>query len=127
MKPLQRIIYVDDDKNISELVLLALNNHFQVDLFYGGTELIQALPVELPDLLLLDVVMPVMDGPTTLQALRQKPEFSAIPAIFVTGETRPDRVQKLLDAGAIGVVSKPINIIGLADEIRALWERAQVT
>ncbi len=125
MKALQRIIYVDDEDYIRELVQLALEDDFQINAFGGGAQLLQALPVELPDLLLLDVVMPVMDGPTTLQTLRQQPDFSAIPAIFMTGETRLEKVQMLLDTGAIGVLAKPVDITTLADEIRALWAKAQ--
>lgn len=127
MKALQRIIYVDDEDYIRELVQLALEDDFQINAFGGGTELLQALPMELPDLLLLDVVMPVMDGPTILQTLRQQPDFSAIPAIFMTGETRPEKVQMLLDTGAIGVLAKPVDITTLADEIRALWAKAQLS
>lgn len=126
MKALQRIIYIDDEEYIRELVQIALEDDFQINVFNGGVELLQALPVALPDLLLLDVVMPSMDGISTLQTLRQQADFTAIPAIFMTAETRPEKVQQLLDAGAIGVLSKPIDITTLADEIQALWNKSQL-
>lgn len=125
MKSLQHIVCVDDEEYIRDLVLIALEDDFRVNTFSSGLALMQAPPESLPDLLLLDVVMPVMDGPATLQALRRHAEFTNIPAIFMTAETRPENVQMLLNAGAIGVLSKPIDITTLGDDIQVLWAKAQ--
>lgn len=121
MKPLQRIIYVDDEEYLRELVVLALEDNFQISTFSSGVELMQAMPMPLPDLLLLDAVLPQMDGPAILKALCGYAGFADIPVIFMTAETRPEEFRRLLHEGALGILAKPIDITSLADEIQVLW------
>ena len=123
---LENIIYVDDEEDIREVALIALEDigGFSVKAFASAMALLQALPPP-PDLILLDVMMPGMDGPALLRELRKKPGFASIPAIFMTAKVQPSEVQALLAEGAIGVVAKPFDPMGLAPEIVKLWEKAK--
>ena len=123
---LENIIYVDDEEDIREVALIALEDigGFVVKAFASAMALLQALPPP-PDLILLDVMMPGMDGPALLRELRKKPGFASIPAIFMTAKVQPSEVQALLADGAIGVVAKPFDPMTLAGEIIKLWERAK--
>jgi len=75
-----------------------------------------------PDLLLLDVMMPGMDGPATLRALRALSETEAVPAIFMTARALPGEIAALQAEGALGVITKPFDPMALAGQVRALWE-----
>jgi CheY-like chemotaxis protein len=125
MKTLERIIYVDDEDDIREVAQIALEavGGFALQVFDRAEALLAASP-EPPDLLLLDVMMPGMDGPALLRALRQRPDFAGVPAIFMTAKVQPAEISALLAAGAIGVVAKPFDPMTLADEIRRLWDAA---
>jgi two-component system OmpR family response regulator len=125
MKTLERVIYVDDEDDIREVALIALEDvgGLSVEAFSSGAALLAAGPVP-PDLILLDVMMPAMDGPAVLRALRQLPGFATVPAIFMTAKVHPLEINALLAEGAIGVVSKPFDPMQLADEIRRLHDKA---
>jgi len=123
---LEHIVYVDDEEDIREVALIALEDigGFTVKAFGSGPALLKALPPA-PDLVLLDVMMPVMDGPALLRELRRQPGYDKTPAIFMTAKVQPSEVQALLAEGAIGVVAKPFDPVQLAAEIRRLWEKAK--
>lgn len=123
MKSLENVVYVDDESDIREVALLALEDvaGFSVQAYASGQQLLQALPATPPDLLLLDVMMPGMDGPTLLQALRAQPAYAQVPVIFMTAKVQPAEVAALRAAGAIGVIAKPFDPMGLGEDIRALW------
>jgi CheY-like chemotaxis protein len=74
-----------------------------------------------PDLLLLDVMMPEMDGPTTLKALRQIPGTLPTPVIFMTAKVQPAEVEELRTLGALDVIAKPFDPMTLADQIKKIW------
>ena len=81
-----------------------------------------------PDLLLLDMMMPGMDGPATLKAIRERPALADLPAMFFTARSRPEDCAALEALGAIGVIPKPFNPMTLAAEVRKLagdqmWRR----
>ena len=85
--------------------------------------LLAKLLVLKPQLLLLDVMMPGMDGPSTLTALKKIPEFSNLPAIFMTAKVQPQEIKQLLTYGAIDVIAKPFDPMTLADTIRDIWNK----
>ena len=76
-----------------------------------------------PDLLLLDVMMPGMDGVSTLQALRKLNGLSSVPAMFMTAKVQPQEVEQLLQQGAIDVIPKPFDPMTLSENIRSLWHK----
>ena len=90
---LRTVLYVDDEPDIREIVQLALGlvDGLNVEVCESGERALQRLPVITPDLVLLDVMMPGTDGPTTLQRMRADPRFANIPVVFVTAKAMPPR------------------------------------
>ncbi|MGZ5848543.1 MAG: response regulator, partial [Ramlibacter sp.] len=74
-----------------------------------------------PDLLLLDVMMPGMDGPTTLARLRELPATRQVPVVFMTAKVQASEIENYKALGALGVISKPFDPMRLADQVKALW------
>ena len=75
-----------------------------------------------PDLILLDVMMPGLDGPTTLQELRKLPSMGEIPAIFMTAKVQPQEVAHYKEIGAVDVIVKPFDPTTLSSELNNIWE-----
>jgi len=118
---LRKILFVDDEKSVRAVVQLALQDvgGLEVQLCSNGREALQVAEAFRPDLLLLDVVMPGIDGPATLQELRKLEAMQETPAIFMTANTYPDEVAALLQQpNAIAVIAKPFDPMTLADDIR---------
>src|SRR5439155_12897969 len=103
----------DDEPELRKLgeVSLQMVGRFNVVLAASGADGLAAAARERPDVILLDVMMPGMDGPTTLSRLRANPATAAIPVIFLTGRTQTDEVERLLGLGVAGVVTKPFDPI----------------
>ena len=96
---------------------------FEVLACASGAEGIAAAPEANADLVLLDVMMPGMDGPATLQALRRIPATARTPVIFMTAKVQASEVASYETLGAIGVIPKPFSPMEVSDEIRRIWER----
>lgn len=127
MRPaLQRILYVEDDPSIQLVAKLALEGlgGYTVGLCSSGQEALEMAPQFSPDLILLDIMMPGMDGPATLEALRQRPEFASIPVVFVTAKAQPREVAHYTSLGAAGLITKPFDPMALPDSVRKVWESA---
>lgn len=124
---LQRILYVEDEADIQVVARLALEavGGFTVDIASRGEDALTRVAEFQPDLLLLDVMMPGMDGPATLRALRALPAAEKLPAIFMTARVQPSEVAELIAEGAIGVIAKPFDPMTLAASIKKMWEAAQ--
>ncbi|TDK66446.1 response regulator [Sapientia aquatica] len=123
MKNTLTILIVDDSEIIRELLKLTLqklgHNGVMVN---NGEEALRCLDERAFDLVLMDVTMPVMDGLSALKLLRQKEQLSnqvnvRQPVILITGNDLPSDLEKFLDAGADGFVSKPVNLEALKNEI----------
>jgi two-component system OmpR family response regulator len=122
---LSRIMYVDDEPDIRTIVDLVLHTleGFSVTLCASGAEALQRAPEILPQLVLLDVMMPGMDGPETFRALRALPATSAVPVVFVTAKVQPVEVARFRGLGAADVIAKPFDPLALAGQVRAIWSR----
>lgn len=120
---LQRILYVEDEPDIQAVARLALEavGGYIVEIAGSGDEALRQAPLFAPDLILLDVMMPGMDGLATLQALRALPELAATPVIFMTAKVQPREVEQYKAMGAIGVVAKPFDPMTLAQVIADIW------
>lgn len=120
-----RIVYVEDDDDIREVGLLALEHVGQFDVLAcsSGEEAVEKTAEFKPDLILLDVMMPGMDGIETFERLRQIPELSPVPIVFMTAKVHNDEVSRYRDMGANGVIPKPFEPMTLPDEIRMIMDR----
>ncbi|HEY1982890.1 MAG TPA: response regulator [Xanthobacteraceae bacterium] len=115
-----RILLVDDEPDIREVVdlSLGLDPEFKTRTCASGAEAL-AMAVEWsPALILLDVTMPLMDGPTTLANLRKNPRTSHIPVLFLTARMQTGEIDQYISLGAQGVLSKPFNAMTLAASVR---------
>ena len=126
MPDLKRILYVEDEPDIQLVARMALEmiGGYEIVLCSSGQAALDAAPAANPDLFLLDVMMPGMDGPTTMARLRDMPALARIPAIFMTAKAQPAEVSNLLSLGACGVIPKPFDPMTLADEVRTIWQSA---
>lgn len=124
---LERILYVEDDPDIQSIAVMVLEtiNDFTLATCSSGAEAVARAVGFAPDLMLLDVMMPGMDGPETLKKLREFPELKATPVVFMTAKVQPQEVQGYLGLGAIGVIAKPFDPMTLAQELRDIWEHRE--
>ncbi len=127
-----KIIYVDDEPDIRTIVeiSLQLDPGMEVKLVDSGAEALALIGRDgwLPDIALIDVMMPGMTGMELLELLRQRPDTASIPAVFVTASARSTEVRRYTDAGALGVISKPFDPLTLASLVRRHYEgRAEAT
>lgn len=122
---LRRILYVEDDLDIQHIVQLALQSiaGYQVDLCGSAREAMDRAPVFRPDLILMDVMMPDMDGVELLQALRQRPETDSIPVIFLTAKVQGRDLAQYRRLGALDVIVKPFDPMRLPEDIARAWTR----
>lgn len=124
---LETILYVEDEPDIRAIAELALETvgDFTLLSCESGRQALATAEQQRPDLILLDVMMPDMDGPEVLQKLRGLPGFEAIPAVFMTAKVQPGEVAEYLDMGAIDVIAKPFDPLTLASQIQEIWNRIQ--
>jgi two-component system OmpR family response regulator len=122
---LQRILYVEDDPDIREVACMALEvvGGFTVASCASGAEALECVLAFAPQLIVLDVMMPGLDGPGTLAALRAIPGCAAIPVVFVTAKVQPSEIADFLAMGVVDVVAKPFQPMTLADSLRSIWAR----
>lgn len=122
---LKRILYVEDEPDIQVVAKLALEavGGFQVRVCSSGEEAVRVAPEFSPQLILLDVMMPGMDGPGTLQALRQLPGSAQTPVIFITAKVQPAEVAHYRALGAMDVIAKPFDPMLLSQTVNEIWQR----
>lgn len=115
-----RILYIDDEDDIREVAEMALelDPSLVVRICGSGREGLVAAREWHPDLILLDVMMPDLDGPGVLDLLRQDPATASIPVVFITARTQAHEVARLRELGARGVLAKPFDAMALAGEVR---------
>jgi len=123
-RPLARILYVEDEPDIRAIAQMALEavGGFTVIACASGSEALARAPGASADLLLLDVMMPGMDGPSTLKALRELPATALTPVIFMTAKVQAAEVAQYRELGAIDVIHKPFDPMELSAQISRIWE-----
>lgn len=104
-----RILYVDDEPDIREIAVfsLQLDPSMEVRSCESGAEALQVAAEWKPDLILLDVMMPGMDGPTTLARLQEQEPTADVPVVFITARTQPAEIERFKALGAQGVIASP--------------------
>jgi two-component system, OmpR family, response regulator len=120
------VLYVDDDPDIRMIVrtTLCLLAGLDTQVAHSGEMGIDLAYEKRPDLIILDVMMPGLDGPSTYKRIRESPLISDIPVIFMTAKVLPSEINHFLQLGAIGVIRKPFDPLKLGDEVMALWNKA---
>lgn len=123
----RRIVLVEDDDDlrmVASMSLQSMGGHKVLALESGARAVAEAANFT-PDLLILDVSMPVMDGPQTLAALRQQPALQDVPAVFLTAHTQAKQVAQYRSLGAVDVIAKPFDPQHLCDRVQAVLELPQ--
>lgn len=122
---LERILYAEDEDDIRQLVEMALVKlaGLTVKSCSNGREVLDCLQDFKPQLVLLDAIMPTLDGPDTLRALRDNPECATLPVVFMTAKARQEDLQYFIDLGASAVITKPFDPLSLSDRLQEIWER----
>ena len=120
---LNKILYVEDEADIQAVAKLALESvgGFEVMICSSGAEALEQAPEFKPDILLLDIMMPGMDGPDTLVALLKIESLKNTPAVFLTAKALPVEIERYKELGALGVIPKPFDPMTLADQVRDIW------
>lgn len=123
MKTLHKILCADDEPDMRALIQLALVNvgHFEVDLCASGRQLLENISIYNPDLILLDYIMPGMDGMQVLESLQGREDCHGIPVVFMTGISTQSDMDKMTAAGAAGIITKPFDPMALSAALVKIW------
>jgi two-component system OmpR family response regulator len=123
-QPLNRICYVEDDEDIQKIVRLTLERVGKMTVEVVGDPLkaIEAIKAFKPELVMLDWMMPGMDGPTLFRKMKEVPEVSGLPVVFITAKASQRELDELRALGAAGTISKPFSPRDLPDQLRAIWK-----
>jgi CheY-like chemotaxis protein len=121
---IEKVLLVDDDQNIRFLVQMALEGltTWVVLVAESGLEALTIAQHEKPDLILLDMMMPGMDGQTTYNRLKEQGSLATVPVIFMTAKVQTHEVEDHLKLGAAGVIAKPFDPMTLHTEIMRIVE-----
>jgi two-component system, OmpR family, response regulator len=123
---LERILYAEDEPDIQSVAKLALEvlGGYEVLLCSNGTDVLERVCGFDPGLILLDVMMPDLDGPATLRRLRADPNTAKIPVIFLTAKAQSSEVKNYQALGALDVIAKPFDPMLLATQVQKIWGQA---
>lgn len=120
---LKKIMFVDDDTLIHPIVEKGFKNFYNIHCLYcsSGTEALSKVADFMPDLLILDVMMPELDGISVMKELQKDDKTKGIPIVFLTGNDKIKDLENILAMGPIGIILKPINLKTFAPEIHDIW------
>lgn len=121
------VLLIDDEDDIREIGEFALADvgGLRVAVASSGQEGLHLAMRERPDVILLDVMMPGLDGPGTLERLRSNEMTAQIPVIFLTARVRPADRERLMNLGALAVLAKPFDPETIAQEVRAILHETE--
>lgn len=119
-----RVLIIDDEEDTREIAKMSLSllGGYDVIEAENGQHGIEVASKEKPDVILLDMMMPIMDGPATLEALRTNDVTRDIPVIFLTAKAMTTEIEKLKRMGAVDVITKPYDPTTLASQVQAILE-----
>lgn len=124
-RPLQRVCYVEDDEDIQKIVRMSLERigKLTVEVIGDPMVAIDAMKAFKPELVMLDWMMPGMDGPTLYRKMQEVPEVREVPVVFITAKASEKELSELRALGAAGTISKPFSPKDLPGQLRDIWER----
>ncbi len=125
MEGKKRILVVDDDQNMLQLLYSFLRDSYRVKMVDNGKDAIESLRSQKPDLMLLDYLMPEMNGKETLEIIRQDENLKDLPVFFLTGVSDSNKISECLKLDPCGYILKPIGKISLLARIRAYFEESR--
>jgi DNA-binding response OmpR family regulator len=122
-QPLTRICYVEDDEDIQRIVRMSLEKigKMTVEVVSDPMVAIERITAFKPDLVMLDWMMPGMDGPTLYRKMLETDSVKALPVVFITAKASTRELDELRKLGAAGTISKPFSPRDLPDQLRAIW------
>jgi len=122
-QPLNRVCYVEDDEDVQRIVRLSLEKVGKMTVEVVGDPMlaIERITAFKPELVMLDWMMPGMDGPTLFRKMRETPEVRDLPVVFITAKASQRELDELRKLGAAGMISKPFSPRDLPDQLRAIW------
>jgi CheY-like chemotaxis protein len=122
-QPLNRICYVEDDEDIQRIVRMSLERVGKMTVEVVGDPMvaIERITAFKPELVMLDWMMPGMDGPTLFRKMRETPETKDLPVVFITAKASTRELDELRTLGAVGAISKPFSPKDLPEQLRAIW------
>ena len=125
MQELKKIFYVEDEPDIMAVAQLVLQDvgGFELGTANCGTDALTKIEAFEPDLIVLDVMMPGMDGPTTLKEIRKLDSLKKTPVFFMTAKVQPKEIEEYKALGAIDVIPKPFDPMTLSDQIKEIWKK----
>jgi CheY-like chemotaxis protein len=125
MRPLNKITYVDDEPDLRTVFCAILQKigGIEVQACDCGREALECAPAFAPDLIVLDVMMPGMDGPAVFEKLQQLPELCDTPVIFMTAKAQAAEIAALIELGAVAVITKPFRTLSLPAQIESIWAK----
>jgi two-component system, OmpR family, response regulator len=121
---LEKVLLVEDNSDIRTIVKVALQKlgGLEVCACESGAQALAAITDFAPQLVLLDVMMPDIDGPTVLRRMRERSETAGIAVIFLTAKTTSQEIQALRNLGALDVIAKPFDPVSLHQNVKRIWE-----
>lgn len=124
MAELKKILYAEDEADIRTIAQMALEmmGGFTIKLCEDGQYAVEEVEEFAPDLILLDVMMPRMTGPQALEKIREIPSLKDVPVIFMTAKVQSSEIEKYKALGAVDVISKPFDPMGLPDIVNDIWK-----
>lgn len=124
-----RILYAEDEPDVQTIVEISVwsTSSYEIKTCKNGKLLLECVEEYNPDLILLDVMMPEMDGPTTYKNLQANEKTKNIPVIFITAKAQAHEVELFKETGVIGVVTKPFDPVTLCADIQNIWESSLKT
>jgi CheY-like chemotaxis protein len=124
-RPLNRICYVEDDEDIQRIVRMSLERvgKMTVEVVGDPTMAIAAINTFKPDLVMLDWMMPKLDGPALFRQMQTRPDTKALPVVFITAKASQRDLDELMKMGAVATISKPFSPKDLPEQLREIWKK----
>lgn len=124
-----RIFIVEDEPDIQKLLRMSLEmlGKHQIEIYGSGEEGLEHVAAFQPDIILLDVMLPEMDGPEVFSHLQQMEDLQHVPVVFITARVRPQDVASYRALGATDVISKPFNAVELPKKIEEIYKNSLAT
>jgi CheY-like chemotaxis protein len=128
-RELRHILCIDDERDILDVAQMCLETvgGYTATCCNSAGEALQRVAQIKPDIILLDVMMPQMNGPDAFAALQAIPEIRDVPVVLMTARIQPSEVKAYMKLGVAAVIAKPFDAMTLAGDVRAIWEARHAT